>query len=877
MLRVEFVSAFVALAWAAGATTAGAAESPRPVMGEAARALLERHCFKCHSADRTEAGVRLDTLPRELSAVEVAERWQQVLDVLNSGSMPPEEEPQPEPQAKIDVLAELANALVVARTTLGDQGQVATLRRLNRREYRITLEDLLGIEVDVRSLPDDKGTGTFDTVGASLFMSSDQFEQYLTAGRSAMATVLAAWGRSSEPSPPVKSERREVEIDARNHVAGLCHGWFMGAYKKANQWKAAGKDPARVKEFGFKDLAEADFRGSNFTNQGPYLTSFLSAPGGDRGAWLMTEWYGAEKIVIPADAPPGDYVLRLRVAASDKVPASRRFLEMRLPEGENDSRSVGVFQVNASLREPEVIEVPVKITPGGPRKFVFCEKKDSTGKAQALLYNRARAANGVGPDFALWIDWVEWEGPLPPGAGAADRWRSLFGRAEPPTEQSGDSWEILKHFATRACRGVVPPADYLEGLVALHAAERADGKSFLDALVEPMAVILASPGFLYLNEPVAPAATAGADDRQLSDLELASRLSYFLWAGPPDDVLLAAASGGGLRRPEVVAEQTARMIADPKSLRFARGFTHQWLTLDRLDFFQFDMERFPDFDDATRNAAREEVYHTFHRLLVDNADARKLLKNDSAVVNDLLAAYYGIQDITDPNRPQPITGPEFRPVALPAGSPRGGLLGMAAILAMGSNGSETSPVERGAWVLRKLVNDPPPPAPANVPQLSRFEGPRLDTRSRLRMHQEEPQCATCHREIDPLGLAMENFNAAGQWRTEEFVYGKSRLVATEAHVYETAIVGSYPIAPAGAFHEGPAFADFFEFRDLVAERGDDFLRGLIENMYAYALGRPASFTDRPTIDALVAAAKADGAGVAGIVQGIVKTTQFQTK
>ena len=122
---------------------------------------------------------------------------------------------------------------------------------------------------------------------------------------------------------------------------------------------------------------------------------------------------------FPADAPPGDYMLRLRVAASDKVPASRRFLEMRLPEGENDSRSVGVFQVNASLREPQVIEVPVKITPGGPRKFVFCEKKDSTGKAQALLYNRARAANGIGPDFALWIDWVEWDGPLPPGAGAA--------------------------------------------------------------------------------------------------------------------------------------------------------------------------------------------------------------------------------------------------------------------------------------------------------------------------------------------------------------------------------------------------------------------------------------------------------------------------
>jgi hypothetical protein len=386
-----------------------------------------------------------------------------------------------------------------------------------------------------------------------------------------------------------------------------------------------------------------------------------------------------------------------------------------------------------------------------------------------------------------------------------------------------------------------------------------------------MAIVLASPRFLYLNEPLTPqqAPADASAGKRLSDLELASRLSYFLWAGPPDDRLVALAEAGDIRRPEVLAAEVERMIADPKSLAFATGFAHQWLLLDRLDLFQFDYKNHPKFDESTRTSAKGEVYHTFHTLLTENLDARTLLKADFVVVNSVMADYYGLTD-----KGKPIDGMHYRKVAVPANSPRGGLLGTACILAMGSNGVISSPVERGAWALRKLVNDPPPPAPANVPQLSRLDDKKLTARERLLAHQEQAQCRQCHRRIDPIGFGLENFDAAGLWReVDTYKPGEYLRRGPDGKL----MVATYPIEPAGAFHNGPAFMDYFELRDLIAARGDDFLRGLIENLYEYALGRPTSFADLEAIEGLATAAKTDGAGLKTIVTRIVATPEFQTK
>jgi len=849
--------------------------APATATDQRYEAFLTAHCMKCHSSESQEGGVRLDDLPHDIATVETAERWQRVLNVLNAGEMPPAEEPRPAAAAKTEFLAELSQALANARRTIGDQGRTATLRRLNRREYVNTLQALLDIEIDSANLPDDQAAGSFDTIGSSLFMSSDQFEQYLALGRQAAAAAVDAWRRSAEPPAASRTVRTEVEIAARRQMAGLLNGYFLGGYRKAKEWQAAGADPAKTLDYGFPDEHEAVFRIHVYEQHGPYLGQYLALPGWDEGAWLAyrtANYHSSETIAIPPDAPPGRYVLRIRGGAVDTAPAARRFLEMGIADGD-DFRAINVFHVTGSLTKPQVIEIPMTITANGPRAFSFREKQHSDPAATHFQNSLTRATNGVGPDCVMWIDWVEWEGPLPE-ASSSSRMLATFGTAFPVDGDTATASTIIDHFATKAFRGVKPQSDYLDRIVALYQGQRDVGKSFADALVESLAVVLSSPAFLYLNEPVAVAASADAGateiDRSLSDLELASRLSYFLWAAPPDDDLLAAAASGGLRDPELLAAQAKRLIADPRSFELAKGFTHQWLDVDRLDFFRFDYQLYPDFDESTREAAKGEIYHTFHTLLAENIDARKLLESDFVVINGLLAAHYGLDD-----GGKSIQGMNYRRVAVPPGSPRGGLLGMAAVLGMGSNGERTSPVERGAWVLRKLLNDPPPPAPPNVPQLSRLDGRKISSRERVRMHQEEPQCAQCHRVIDPIGFGLENFDAAGRWRTEDHVYKRGQLM--KGGPIGKVVDATFAVDPAGAFHDGPAFDDFFELRSLIAARGDGFLTGLIENLYAYALGRPVSFADADTIDGLVAKAKADQGGLASIVQAIVASPEFRTK
>lgn len=277
---------------------------------------------------------------------------------------------------------------------------------------------------------------------------------------------------------------------------------------------------------------------------------------------------------------------------------------------------------------------------------------------------------------------------------------------------------------------------------------------------------------------------------------------------------------------------------------------------NRLDFFQFNKNLYPDFNAGVKEAARQEVLETFAHLLRHDGSLSRLLHSDTVVINGLLADYYRIDGVS---------GDEFRAVKVSPESPRGGLLGMAAILAMGSNGEHTSPVERGAWILRKLLHDPPPPAPPNVPQLTRLEGQLLTTRERMRAHQEEPQCASCRRKIDPLGFALENFDAVCQWRTEDS--------------YEKAGVGrkAWPIDPTGAFHNGPSFTDFFEFRTIVAERQEAFAKGFTEALIEYALGRPCGFSDDEFLQGVVQRAATKGFSIREFIQAVVQSEAFRTK
>ena len=860
-----------------------------PAVKPATQPLLAVHCLKCHGPDDANGGVRLDTLPAAIDSIEAAERWQKVLNVLNSGEMPPDEAKQIEPAAKADLLDDLAHVMVAARKTLADSGGAVTMRRLNRREYGNTLRDLLGVEIDVQELPADMQSGRFDTVGSGLFISADQIEQYHSLG---MTAIDEAWKRyggnrairkvhvEAEEGTTAKVRKElDTRLDARKRFLVWKQGVEDAAAKPENEAVVAEIRKSRPsdtdallkasdrlqgapspKDFGWTDGIHALHEGEGWWKLNvPYHKAYASNPLVDTGALLSiydVYVHPYQSFNVPGNWPPGDYVLRIRLAATDEAPAERRFIEF----GRRHQEYVmeGSREVTGTLASPQILEIPISISTAGVRGFWIYEKgiHDTNVKAHKFFFD-AHGKNGVGPPFAIWIDWIEAEGPLNGDRPAPPALAELL--AVPPIDKPGatkasaeeDIRGVLERFATRAFRGRQPTGEYLDRLVTIFRRHRDAGKPFREAVKEPLAIVLSSPHFLYLAEPL-----GDKDRRKLDDLELASRLSYFLWSSPPDDALLEAARVGELEKPEGRAAQVDRMLADPRSREFIEAFTHQWLGLERLDFFQFNDTLYPDYDLATKAFSKQEIFETIGQLVEKNLSLKNLLKSDFVVVNSVLARYYGLDGVT---------GDEFRMVKLPAGSPRGGLLGMAAVLAMGSNGEHTSPVERGAWVLRKLTHDPPPPAPPNVPQLTRLEGKLLTTRERLRLHQEEPQCASCHRRIDPIGFGLENFDAVGIWRKKDS--------------YEKQGVGKkeWEIDPAGKLHGGPAFADFYELREIIASKPEAFATGFTESLLEYALGRPCGFSDDDLVKAIVKRAAEQDFSVRECIYSVVQSRAFRTK
>jgi len=867
-----------------------AADRPAsPAVSSATQPLLASHCLKCHGPEDTSGGFRIDTLPARIDSVGAADRWQKVLDVLNSGEMPPDDEKQIDAAAKADLLDDLAHVMVVARKSLGDSGGEVTMRRLNRREYGNTLRDLLGVDVDVRELPADVQAGRFDTVGSGLFVSADQIEQYQSLGISAVNEAWKRYGGNravrklhveAEEGTTAKIRKSlEKRLDARERFLTWRKGVEEAALKPENQTAVAeirkGKpdDPEAIfnawerlqgapspKDFGWNDVIHARHEAeTDWKLYVPHHKAYASHPLVETGALLSVNdvyVHPYHPFNLPSDWPPGDYVLRLRIAALDDTPPVRRFIEYG--RRHQDYALEGCRQVTGTMETPQILEIPISITAGGCRSFWIYEKgvHDTNEKAHRFFFD-AFHANGVGPPFAIWIDWIEAEGPLHADRPAPPALAELLSvpPVDKPTATKASTEEeirgVLERFATRAFRGRAPDAAYLDRLVAIFHRHRDAGKAFREAVSEPLSIVLSSPHFLYLSEPVGE-----QDRRELDDLELASRLSYFLWSSPPDEALLEAAREGELEKPEGRAAQVDRMLADSRSREFIEAFTHQWLGLERLDFFQFNDTLYPEYDLATKALSRQEVFETIGCLIRENLSLKNLLTSEFVVVNAGLARYYGLDGVS---------GDEFCVVKLPAESPRGGLLGMAAVMAMGSNGEHSSPVERGAWVLRKLLHDPPPPAPPNVPQLARLEGRLLTTRERLKLHQEEPQCASCHRRIDPIGFGLENFDAVGRWRTEDS-YGKEGVGTKK-----------WPIDPAGALHGGPEFKDFFELRKMIASKPEAFATGFTEALLEYALGRPCGFSDDELVKAIVKRAADKDYSVREFVHAVVQSLAFRTK
>ena len=885
-----------AFLWLGGFAGAADLEVELPARSSA---LLDSYCLDCHDADTQKGKVNLEALSFHITTIKQAELWQKVLNALNAGEMPPEKKPQPKNAEKADFLDDLAQTMVLARKKLSDSGGKITMRRLNRREYYNTIESLTGVNLDVSSLPSDGGTGTFDTVGASQFISSDQFEQYSKLGRIAIDEVFERRKLPSskpftfrvEPEKTInpKNEKFIKQVEERQE---RFKRWKKGVDEAAktpeNQAIIAEirktdrlidhpnrfygyadrfKGTPNPKDFGFLDSKKAAASDPSRSRNLALHKHYVSLPHRDTGTYLKLTHGTGRVIVAPKKMSVGSYVLRVRVGTVKGTPVSRRFIEIGHPQrdiGSRDwglkGRAISVHQVSGTIEEPEIIEIPIEVRSDTLREFAVQEKQPNNGNLKVLWdeHNKLKKENGYGHLPAIWVDWIELEGPLPKAGTKAGLARTLTDNLAGPKESESErARKILSDFSLTAFRQVKPAPKFIDQLLDLFKTRRAAGEPFEVAIRTPLSVILASPGFLYLNEP--------SDEKQrrtLTDRELAVRLAYFLWSAPPDAELLALAEKNALHKPTTLRQQVSRLLADSRSDEFVSGFVHQWLHMERLDFFQFDTKLHPEFDDSVRASARREVYESFAHLLRDPKAGRlgKLLKSDYVMINGLLANYYGIEGVN---------GDEFRKVKLPAGFPRGGLLGTAAIHAMGSDGVESSPVERGAWILRYLLNDPPPPAPPNVPQLSRLADKPIATRQRLRAHQEEAQCASCHRKIDPIGFGLENFDAAGKWR------------ATEAHRTKVKrswrTIKTWEIDASGAFYKGPAFADYFELLDRIAEREPDFARGFTEALISYSLGRPFGFTDEELAQEILTAAKAKQYSVSEFIKTLVSSEKFRRK
>lgn len=829
-------------------TGSHSAELPKAILPERHFEFLNSYCLKCHDSVEEKGGINLEDLSFNLDTIESAELWQKTLNVLNSGEMPPEDEDQPKAEPKTDFLADLSEQLVLARKILSDSGGVVTMRRLNRREYENTIEDLLGVAINAEELPKDASTGSFDTVGASLFFSSDQFEQYLKIARRALTVALAA------PATAEPQRKRQQSEDAINKMVQNRYAKLLDGKVRGEQWKVSGKSPT---EFGFIDEARVKFEAGLYERDGIGYEHYLTLPETNTGALFFATWSGAitDTVTLPPSAPPGDYIIRARVGGFEGVPGHRRFLEIGTVESGARPGELAILdyrKITGSYEEPQVVEFAITITPSSSRKIGVRERQHNNRDVARRVLKNARDRDLPLEPAALWIDWLEWEGPINVQERTAFQNR-FFGNDTIKPSQEASVRKAIQHFTCHAFRTQEPSPSFIDKLVSLYQDRRKAGDDFRTALIEPLAVVLASPAFLYLKEP-----QPGDEKRDLTDLEMAVRLSYFLWSRPPDAELYEMARKGRLKNPAELKQQTDRMLEDPKAWEFMSGFTSQWLHMDRLDFFQFNFEWYPEFDDSAKNAARNEIYHTVQTLFEENLSIGNLLKSDFVVINDLLADYYGIEGVE---------GHEFRKVKVPARSPRGGLLGTAAVLAMGSDGERSSPVERGAWVLRKLLHDPPPPAPANVPQLSRLAEEMLPARELQVAHMEEPQCAQCHRNIDPIGYGMENFDAAGKWRSLE------RIVSNKKKVEDAWA----PIDPRGSLPSKKTFNDFYELREHVADYESDFARGLIEGLIEYGLGRPYGFTDYDLAEEILQQAESENFRARSFIHALVQSKPFRQK
>ena len=790
-------------------------------------AFLKTYCLRCHGDKKQKADRRFDNLPAKIASLDDLERYQEIVDQLNLENMPPEDSLQPSPADRAKVIAQLTVRITAAHKVLNASGGHSVLRRLNAWEYRQTMGDLLGLNVDVwnpaEDFPAEVKVDGFDNNGAGLVTSGMLLDHYFAAAAEAI--------------------RRATQFGERPQAK---------KYAQQSPFYFSGKDSNDLPKLFKVDR----FR---FIPETPYTDLYgRHYRGGHLGFLPLVRRGGV--------AHSGNYTIRVRAAAVSRTHDYGKALgdfrngdplvmEIAAVDRRGSVESTGNVSKMTSLARVELTdetprwyewdvymeagyepEVRFRNGPLAAKRMVRLLTTQAADKPEFKPFVDMKAgmekAHGVlkayqGPRLRIWE--IQLEGPHVKSWPTVGH-RALYGELTLRDLNAATIADRLQAFAEKAFRRS-PVAGELAPIQRLVADKLKEGVKPLPALQLGLQAILCSPGFLYLN----------LGEGQLDDVALASRLSYFLWSSQPDETLLQLAKAGRLRGE--LASQVKRMLADPKSDRFVHHFVRRWLDLDNIGVMPPSEDFLEYYRDNLETAMREETETFFRHILDKNLPLREFLAADYSFLNRELALHYGVQGVE---------GGKLQRVALNSGD-RGGILTQGAFLTASANGVDTSPVVRGVYVLEKLLGYTPPPPP-DVPAIEPDIRGAVTIREQLEKHRAAATCAECHRKIDPLGFALENFDAVGGWRDR---YAKGR-----------------PVDVAGKLPNGDRFTTVSEFRKLLLQREEPFNRCLTEKLMTYALGRELEIGDRPALDGILAELQKQQGGLRDLIRLIVLSEPF---
>jgi len=836
-------------------STHAAPQTALPPEAAGHKALFDRYCLTCHTQRLKERGtvpIALDTLDLTQIGASAA-TWEKVVLKMRAGLMPPAGAPRPD-KATHDAFATwLESELDRYAAARPNPGRTEPFHRLNRAEYRNGVRDILDLDVDVASLlPADDVSYGFDNIAGVLKMSPTLMERYLVAAqkvsRLAVGTPL--------PAPNIDFFRVTDDLSQDEQLPGLPLGTRGGTlihytFPMDGVYEIS---PRLTRDLNESVPLYTEEQKLEVSIDGERVGTFtLPGVGGSAPSEAPSE--NAEPQPDATPPSPGSGTRDTGPASPEsRAPGPARQAQPARPAISQIQQAVraGARERAARNRADESwnVRVPVK---AGARDVVvtFLNSVSAIEETPRLPFERPFPAGVNIPETrrGAYLRSVEISGPHDPGGPGEGQSRKRIFVCSPSragTDADACARRILSTLTRRAYRRNVTNAD-VDPLMTFYREGQAQG-GFDMGIEHALRRLLVSPEFLLRVERD-PAGVAPGAAYAVSDVELASRLSFFLWSSIPDDELLDLAAKRRLSDPAVLTQQVRRMMADARAEAFVKNFAGQWLFLRNLDAVVPVQSIFPDFDDALRQSFRRETELFFESIVQEDRSALDLLRADYTFVNERLARHYGI-----PN----IKGEHFRRVTLGPDSNRRGLLGQGSVLTVTSYPDRTSPVIRGKWILENLLGTPPPPPPPNVPPLRATDnsGVVLPMRQRMERHRSNPVCASCHAMMDPLGLSLENFDALGRWRT----LGES----------------SAPIDATGASPDGTRFEGPDGLRNMLL-RSDRFVATLTEKMLTYSLGRGLEYYDGPSVRAILREAARDDYRFSTLVAGIVKSPPFRMR